>query len=112
MKTASVTKLLEVGQIVSKYLDRPHFEWQTIAIFLLIAQETGDVSMQVVEKRTGLAQAAVSRNVAKLSRGLTHLDTGAQLLDVFENPMNRREKLCRITARGRALLADLEKALA
>lgn len=48
----------------------------------------------------GLAQSSVSRNVAALSDWNRHRVTGHDLVSARENPMDRRQKLVTLTAKG------------
>ena len=48
----------------------------------------------------GLAQSSVSRNVAALSDWNRHRTTGHDLVSARENPMDRRQKLVTLTAKG------------
>lgn len=63
---------------------------------LLWLTEAAPLYMGHLKTLTGLSQAAVSRNVAKLAR--------AGLVESYEDPEDRRYKLARLTAKGRDAL--------
>ena len=95
-----------------KYLGNDRFEWQTLDIFLTIADRASEIAMQELEAAHGLTQAAISRNAAKLGNGLTMNEPGARLIESYEDPAYRRRKLVRLTARGQEFKAQLVALLA
>lgn len=102
-----IARLASIGQLAVKYLGNDRFEWQTLAMFLSIADKSSDISMQELEVIHELTQASISRNTAKLGNGLTMDDPGARLVEAFEDPAYRRRKLIRMTARGREFKEQL-----
>jgi DNA-binding MarR family transcriptional regulator len=58
---------------------------------------------------TGVGQSSVSRNVAALSSTRGVREPGYGLVEAYEDPAYRRRKLVKLTARGRALVAEIEK---
>lgn len=102
-----IARLAAIGQLAVKYLGNDRFEWQTLAMFLSVADRSSDTPMQDLESIHGFTQAAVSRNTAKLGNGLTMNDAGARLIEAFEDPAYRRRKLIRMTVRGREFKEQL-----
>ena len=74
---------------------------QTIAVFLVVAMKGGSgVSMTEVKEILGIAQSSISRNINLLCKTSRHMRPGWDLLETYEDPMNRRQKMCRLTKRG------------
>jgi len=73
---------------------------QTIAVFLTVAKSPMPVKMQDISKELGLAQSSVSRNVAYLGDWTRHREKGKGLLEAYEDPMERRRKLVKLTKKG------------
>lgn len=82
---------------------------QHVLVFLMVA-DRGEVAMEDIIKRVGVHQTAISRAVAKLGPGASPRDPGLGLIEAYEDPEWRRRKLVRITARGKLLAAEMEKA--
>ncbi len=76
-----------------------------IQLFLIVATHEGadGVPMQTLENLLGQSQAAVSRNVAMFTDWTRHHKQGPGLMQRTENPMNRRQKLVRMTPKGQHL---------
>lgn len=111
MKTKQIAKLLEAGGLLTKSLGNERYEWQTAKLFLVVCMNGGEMPQAEIEKQTGLTQAAISRNVARLGSGLTMDDQGARLVESYEDPAYRRRKLVRLTARGREVATKLDAIL-
>jgi len=84
-------------------------EAQAIAIFFYIGihgpQE--GVRMQKIAEELDIAQSSVSRNVYKLGDVNRHKKPGIGLLIAFEDPMERRRKLVRLTSKGKRVFHTL-----
>ena len=89
----------------------PLLESQAIAIFFVVCLEGGKdgISMQDISEKLDLAQSTVSRNVFKLSFTNRHRERGIDLLEAFEDPMERRRKLVKLTAKGRRVYETLSE---
>lgn len=84
-------------------------EAQAIAIFFYIginAPQEG-VRMQKIAEELDIAQSSVSRNVYKLGDVNRHKKPGIGLLIAFEDPMERRRKLVRLTSKGKRVFHTL-----
>lgn len=61
--------------------------------------------MRDLQTRHGVASSSASRNVALLSKLDRHGQPGHDLVEIYENPGDRRYKLVRLTSRGRTFAA-------
>jgi DNA-binding MarR family transcriptional regulator len=82
---------------------------QTIAVFLYVAINEGKdgVPMTTIAKGLNLAQSSVSRNVSLLCKWSWSRKEGLNFLESFEDPMERRRKLVKLTNRGKKLYATI-----
>lgn len=73
----------------------------------------GQIMQQELPRYTMVEKSANSRNIAKLGPGErpTILE-GPGWIEAYEDPMNRRTKIVRLTPRGRALLEQAAKGVA
>ena len=78
-------------------------EAHAVAVFFFVAMKNNKdgVAMQTIGEELDIAQSSVSRNVYKLGDINRHKETGIGLLEAFEDPMERRRKLVRLTAKGK-----------
>jgi DNA-binding MarR family transcriptional regulator len=78
--------------------------------FLQIAlnedQDDG-LSVQDLEGLIHLSQSATSRNVQALSKWFKAKVPGHDLVETFENPIDRRKKIVRLNTKGRTLANNL-----
>jgi len=93
-----------------KKTGRVDLQCQTVSTFLHLAMAR-ELPMQDLEKRTGLSQSSVSRNVAKLGIGMSPSEPGLGLVEAYEDPHYRRRKLVRMTARGTLFAKELAAAI-
>jgi DNA-binding MarR family transcriptional regulator len=89
----------------------PDMPIQYALSFLTIARNEG-MSMGDLAQKLGIAQSSASRNIAALSRWHSFGKPGHDLVEAHEDPRERRRKLVRLTARGHALIAELDLILA
>ncbi len=87
----------------------PQMESQAIAVFFIVClgEGTEGISMQEIAKQLDLAQSSVSRNVFKLSVVNRHRERGVGLLESYEDPLERRRKLVKTTAKGKRVWDSL-----
>ena len=87
-----------------------HMESQTIAVFFYVCQygAVDGVSMKNISRELSIAQSTVSRNCYKLSDKIKK-GPGIGLLQSFEDPMERRRKLVRLTPRGKRVYRTLSE---
>jgi DNA-binding MarR family transcriptional regulator len=102
-----LTVVSETIKVMNTLADRNDMGSQTILTFLTVAQ-AGDAGLPQSQliKMTGMTQAGVSRNITRLSHG-SPKNAGLHLIESYEDPMNRRHKLVKLTAAGQAILQQI-----
>lgn len=80
---------------------------QSMAVLLKVAKHPAPIKMAEIAEELGLSQSTVSRNVAYLGDWNRHKSKGHQLVEAYEDPMERRRKLVRLTAKGKRFLKSL-----
>ncbi len=89
----------------------PEIQAQAIAVFCVVARNGHPVPMGEIKRQLGIAQSSVSRNVALLGERNRHGRDGPDLVQSWENPDNRREKLVELTPAGHRLRTLLHTVL-
>ena len=80
----------------------PEIQAQGLSTFLTIAKnDPSPISMRDLAESVGIAQSSCSRNVASLGKIHRHGRPGHQLVESYEDPMDRRIKLVKLTQKGR-----------
>ena len=80
---------------------------QQIHCLLLIAKEEDGLSLSDLAKKAEIGVATASRYVAALGKINRHKEEGFNLIEAFEDPMERRRKIIRLTPKGRAIVRRL-----
>jgi DNA-binding MarR family transcriptional regulator len=85
---------------------------QTMAHFLVIAERAPEeIGMKELAGMFGLSQSSTSRNVAYLGKVWKTNSEGAvpglDLVEAYEDPMERRRKLVRMTPKGKRVAEAL-----
>jgi len=62
------------------------------------------MSLTELAKRAEIQLATASRYIGSLGKMNRHREEGLKLIESFEDPMERRKKIIRLTARGRKLI--------
>lgn len=68
-----------------------------------------NASIKDVGEYLGITSASASRNIAALSKWSRHNKAGHDLVEAFENPMYRSQKLVRLTPKGKRVVKSLEE---
>jgi DNA-binding MarR family transcriptional regulator len=104
---SSGLNLLKIIEEMRKF--DTQIEAQAIAVFLFVAVHGGrdGVAMQTISEELDISQSSVSRNAYKLGDVNRHKKIGVGLLETFEDPMERRRKLVRLTAKGKRVHSTL-----
>jgi DNA-binding MarR family transcriptional regulator len=104
---SSGLNLLKIIEEMRKF--DTQIEAQAIAVFLFVAVHGGrdGVAMQTISEELDISQSSVSRNAYKLGDINRHKKIGVGLLETFEDPMERRRKLVRLTSKGKRVYSTL-----
>ena len=113
---ARVTEKQEALSQILKVIERfreidTEIQTQTVAVFLTVAKHPVPIKMQEIADELGLAQSSVSRNVAWLGSWSRHHKKGQELVEAYEDPMERRRKLVRLTEKGTRFAKSLSALL-
>ena len=100
--TGNLSRLGEFNRILSLFqLIDPEMPIQMTKTYIQVALAHPEPAlMSEMANILGLAQSSVSRNVAALSNWNRHRVVGHDLVTARENPMDRRQKLVTLTAKG------------
>lgn len=82
----------------------PEMPLQQAHCFLLIAEVEEGMSLSDLARKAGIGLATASRYVGALGKINRHRESGLQLIESFEDPMERRKKIIRLTAKGKVAL--------
>ena len=80
----------------------PELPSQMAAAFLIICRNEG-CSVKDVGDRLGLAKSSASRNISALSEVHRKGTPGFNLVETYDDPMDRRVKKINLTQKGKAL---------
>lgn len=100
--------LRTLNQAIALFRDLdPEIPATTIILFLAVAEAPEPIGMVDLQNNLGLPSSTTSRNVAYLSETHRLGKSGLGLIERYEDLHNRRAKLVRLTAKGRALKTRL-----
>lgn len=108
MTTATLNTTLAVLKSFREFTGNPDMPAQQVAIVCYVALNPGQTQGQIAEG-TGVSQPSVSRNCARLGRGIAWDARGADLLQVEEYLYDRRLKVVKLTQRGEELIRQISK---
>jgi DNA-binding MarR family transcriptional regulator len=79
------------------------------AMALLIIHEAKDdgLSLKDLAQKAGVGMASASRYVAAFGKPVRSGDMGLGLVSATEDPMERRKKIIKLTAKGRAFVGGI-----
>lgn len=80
---------------------------QQLHCLLVIAQSEEGLSLTDLAQKVGIGLATASRYVAALGKQNRHREEGLLLVEAFEDPMERRKKIIRLTPKGRIAVQKL-----
>lgn len=82
----------------------PEMPLQQAHCFLIVAQAEDGLSLSEIAKKAEIGLATASRYIAALGKLNRHKEQGLQVIESFEDPMERRKKIIRLTPKGRIAL--------
>lgn len=65
------------------------------------------MSLTELSRRAEIQMATASRYISALGKINRHREEGLKLIESFEDPMERRKKIIRLTARGKKLISKM-----
>lgn len=80
---------------------------QQLHCLLVISQAEEGLSLTELAQKVGIGLATASRYVAALGKQNRHREEGLLLVEAFEDPMERRKKIIRLTPKGRIAIQKL-----
>lgn len=103
---ANLSKLAKVIVLLQTELNNPEMQAQTMLTLINVMRQ-GELAMAELEKSVGVSQAAISRNISRLSDGLPPDFKGPHVVEAYEDPMYRRRKIVKLTPKGDRLRKKL-----
>lgn len=82
----------------------PEMPLQQAHCFLIIAEAEEGLSLSDIARKANIGLATASRYVAALGKLNRHREEGLQIIEAFEDPMERRKKIIRLTPKGKLAL--------
>ena len=79
----------------------------TPLLFSSSLKEPEGMSLTDIAQKVGIGLATASRYIASLGKQNRHREEGLLLVESFEDPMERRKKIIRLTSKGRAVINKL-----
>lgn len=70
----------------------------------MIAKEAEGMTLTELAKKASISLATASRYVAALGKINRKKEEGLKLVEAFENPMERRQKIIRLTKKGQTVV--------
>lgn len=80
---------------------------QQAKCLFIVAQEPDGMSLSDIAKKAGIGLATASRYISALGKINRHRQEGLQLIEAFEDPMERRKKIIRLTTKGKIAVRKL-----
>lgn len=97
MTLRDVQKLLEMIAAI-----QPEMPLQQARCLFIVAESEEGMSLSEIAKKAGIGLATASRYIGALGKVNRRREEGLQLIESFEDPMERRKKIIRLTTKGRA----------
>lgn len=85
----------------------PEMPLQQLLCLLIIAERKEGMSLTEVARKAGIGLATASRYVGSLGKINRHREEGMNFVEAYENPMERRQKVIRLTTKGRIALKNM-----
>lgn len=102
MHTKEAIQLLSAVQRID-----PEMPLQQLLCLLVISESEEGMSLTDVSKKVGIGLATASRYVSALGKVTRHRTEGLNFIESFEDPMERRKKIIRMTMKGKIALRNI-----
>lgn len=85
----------------------PEMPLQQFMCLLVVAKHKDGISLTDLARRSNIGLATASRYVASLGKINRHREEGHNFIEAFEDPMERRKKIIRLTTKGKIALKKI-----
>lgn len=85
----------------------PEMPLQQIRCLFVVAESEEGMSLSDIAKKVGIGLATASRHIGALGKINRRKEEGLQLIESFEDPMERRKKIIRLTPKGRVAIRNI-----
>lgn len=85
----------------------PDMPVQQLMCLLFIAQEEEGTSLTEIARKANIGLATASRYVSSLGKMNRHKEEGFNFVESYEDPMERRKKIIRLTTKGKIALKKI-----
>lgn len=85
----------------------PEMPLQQARCLFIVAQSEEGMSLSDIAKKAGIGLATASRYIGALGKINRHREEGLQLIESFEDPMERRKKIIRLTIKGKTVVRKI-----
>jgi DNA-binding MarR family transcriptional regulator len=85
----------------------PEMPLQQARCLFIVAQSEEGMSLSEIAKKAGIGLATASRYIGALGKINRHREEGLLLIESFEDPMERRKKIIRLTSKGRITIRKI-----
>lgn len=85
----------------------PDMSLQQLLCLFFIAQEEEGCSLTDVARKANIGLATASRYVSSLGKMNRHKEEGFNFVESYEDPMERRKKIIRLTTKGKIALKKI-----
>ena len=86
-----------------------HLNLHFVQLFLAVAEHDGPCTFRHLETELGLTNSSVSRTVTALGKINRKGEPGLDVLETCPDPEEGRRNLVKLTAKGKALVRNLQK---
>lgn len=85
----------------------PEMPLQQVICLFVIAQEKDGISLTDLANKVGIGLASASRYVGALGKVNRRREEGFNFIEAYEDPMERRKKIIRITTKGKIAIRKM-----
>lgn len=85
----------------------PEMPISQMMCLLVVSKSEDGMSLTDVSKKVGISLATASRYIGSLGRMNRHHKEGLNFVESFEDPMERRKKIIRLTTKGKIALKNI-----